>query len=143
MALAILMSRRSMCPGGVGAVIADRKQRVVSTGYTGPPARFPDDWDCMTMCPRRTVKAGEVSKIYGLACPTAHAEQNAISFADRSRAEGGTLYISSVPCEECAKIIANSGVARAVWRKTTADLRRGTAAQEEFLRKCKLKVDIL
>jgi dCMP deaminase len=99
-ALAVLMSRRSRCPSGAGAVIVDEKQRVVSTGYTGPPARFrgvtrvgAEGWDCERHCPRRQMDPMDRPKTYGLECPTAHAEQNAVSFADRSRTEGGTFYV--------------------------------------------------
>lgn len=43
-------------------------------------------------------------------CPSIHAEANALLSSDRSRHEGGTIYITSDPCWSCAKMIANSGL---------------------------------
>ena len=43
-----------------------------------------------------------------------HSEQNAVAFADYSKSRGGTFYVSGVPCEDCALLIMQSGVARLV-----------------------------
>jgi dCMP deaminase len=48
-------------------------------------------------------------------CIANHAEVNALLYADRSKVEGGTLYITAEPCTGCRKVIANSGVLRVVW----------------------------
>lgn len=137
MRIALTMSERSKCPSGVGAVITDSKQRVVATGYTGPPQTFrhPDggEWVCTRHCPRQLNRDSGVSPVPDLSCPTAHAEMNAVSFADRSRMEGGTFYISAVPCPSCTKMIANTGVSRVLWIASKADTYRGSEEQITYL----------
>ncbi|HBK30750.1 MAG TPA: CMP deaminase, partial [Porphyromonadaceae bacterium] len=55
---------------------------------------------------------GGVTKPYVL-----HAEANAITKVARSNnsSEGATLYITSSPCIECAKLIIQAGIARVVY----------------------------
>ena len=123
LSLASLMALRSKCPVQVGAVIVDRQQRVVSTGYAGPPALWtpgfmfdvkPGAALCTKYCVRANADPAVRDPGYG-DCPTSHAEANALMFADRSRAEEGSIYVSSIPCFACVKMIANSGVGRCVW----------------------------
>jgi dCMP deaminase len=153
--LAKLMARRSRCPSGAGAVIVDTKQRIVSTGYAGPPAGYrledehlisdrplrPDD-TCQVYCPRANKTPNERDPGYQ-DCPSSHAEINAMSKANRSETDGGTFYVSSVPCFGCAKAVANSGVVRVVWPTTTADVYRGGDAVIDFLVRCEIQVVII
>jgi deoxycytidylate deaminase len=44
-------------------------------------------------------------------CHSVHAEANALLSGERSTWQGGTMYITKHPCMECAKFIANSGIA--------------------------------
>ena len=67
----------------------------------------------MQACGFRPVFPGK--KDSNVACPTLHAEANALSVCDRSQREGGTMYVTSAPCFPCAKLIANSGLARLVY----------------------------
>lgn len=78
----------------VGAVIADAEQRIVSTGYNGPP-RGTDD---------RAVTDREIKLLR-----TLHAEENAILFAGR-RLHGCTLYATHPPCAHCAAVIIQAGI---------------------------------
>ena len=119
LALACVMALRSKCPVQVGAVIVDSQQRVVSTGYAGPPANWRHSQTsitdhCQSYCARASLHPSQRDHSYG-DCPTSHAEANALMFADRSRIEGGTIYVSSVSCFNCIKMIGNSGVVRVVW----------------------------
>lgn len=141
LALADLMAARSRCPSGAGAVIVDAAQRVVATGYAGPPAtyRVPlsdlgDDGDgnCAGYCVRPLLPTEDRDPGYG-DCVSSHAELNAISFADRTRVEGGTFYVSSAPCYACAKAIANSGVTGVVWRASALDAYRNPDASIRML----------
>lgn len=127
----------------VGAVILDTEHRVVSTGYNGsypggpsclagdcprgrhyPKYRDPDpevvchkdhcacgnDWPCPdAVDPGSSYDTGIGS------CIAVHAEANAILFADRERLREATLYVTDVPCEGCAKLIANTPIDRVVW----------------------------
>lgn len=75
-------------------------------------------------------------------CPSLHAEANALSVCDRSQREGGTIYVTSAVCFNCAKLVANSGLARVVvGASATEHAHRQPEASYEFLRSCGLTVD--
>ena len=87
----------------VGAVVV-RNKRILTTGYNGAPAGI-------RSCARHEL------------CYAVHAEQNAIIQAARMGVsiEGATLYCTHFPCVICAKIIANSGISRLVYRHSYPD----------------------
>jgi dCMP deaminase len=106
--IAKVMSLRSECTRSqVGAVIVNNKNRVIATGYNGPPANSTVGESCQLSCPR---SHGDVVTGYGFSCISIHAEANALLFCDRSTIEGGSIYVTAVPCEDCSKMIANSGL---------------------------------
>lgn len=57
-------------------------------------------------------------------CVSLHAEANALVVCDRTQRELGTIYTTSIPCYDCAKLIANSGLARVVYLETGRGLER-------------------
>lgn len=150
--VAKLMARRSNCCRGAGCVIVDQQQRVVATGYSGPPAawrrdardyldesRTPYD-DCRNYCVRARTLPEHRHPGYA-DCPSSHAEMNALMFSDRSRVEGGTLYVSSTVCGVCMKAVGNSGVVRVVWATDDVDYEyRGDS--RTYLEACGITVDI-
>ena len=85
----------------VGALIV-RDKMIISDGYNGTPSGFEN------ICEDETGK----TKPYVL-----HAEANAITKVAKSNnsSEGATLYITSSPCIECAKLIIQSGIKRVVY----------------------------
>lgn len=85
---------------GVGAVIVDRNNRVVSLGFNGFPRAVRDD-DGVLADRERKLKR------------TIHAEENALLFAQRSF-EGFTIYVSIQPCAKCTAKIIQSGIARII-----------------------------
>ncbi len=101
----------------VGAVLV-ANNRIVATGYNGAPSGGPS---CLAgQCPRglldpATVAPGSSYDTGAGSCVALHAEQNCLLYADRSRAETATIYITHEPCEGCRRMIAGSGVQRAVW----------------------------
>jgi len=116
MRVAQQVATRSLCDRDqVGAVIVDRQQRITATGRNGPPAGFPHgEQTCSTWCYRAKNLAHNrpgyfVDPSY-VDCPSLHAEVNALLSSDRSRHEGGTIFITSDPCWSCGKMIANSGL---------------------------------
>lgn len=139
-AVAQTIRHRSLCSRAqVGAVIVDTENRVVSTGYNGPPAGFTHiDLPCQHWCLRGATGEG-LDK-----CVSVHAEANALLSGDRSSWQGGTMYVTKHPCMECAKLIANSGLARVVASPTPP-----TLAEERhvtvytFLLQCGLEVELI
>ena len=99
---AMMASLRSTCGRKqVGAVVA-QKGRPISSGYAGPPAVFPH---CTPECAHAAAANGGCRR-------TIHAEQNAIAYAARAgiSTEGASIFSTLSPCEECAKLVINSGV---------------------------------
>ena len=41
---------------------------------------------------------------------------NAIAYADRTRMEGGSLYVTGAICWDCAKVVANSGISTVCYK---------------------------
>ncbi|MDR1381818.1 MAG: dCMP deaminase family protein [Tannerella sp.] len=85
----------------VGALIVNN-QMIISDGYNGTPAGFEN------VCEDENFR----TKPYVL-----HAEANAITkvAASNNNSAGATIYITSSPCIECAKLIIQAGIRRVVF----------------------------
>lgn len=149
MKVAEAMAARSKCVNRqVGAVVVDANNRPVSVGYNGAPAGFDavQAWDkadvssCASFCPRANSAARGSSYAN---CVSVHAEANALLFADRRSYAGGSIYVTNPCCWECAKLVANSGVARVVVKKSKVDAHADVDTPIEFLRRCGLQVEVL
>lgn len=88
----------------VGALIV-KDRMIISDGYNGTPEGFEN------ICEDENNK----TKSYVL-----HAEANAITKVAKSNnsSDGATLYITTSPCVECAKLIIQSGIRRVVFCDT-------------------------
>lgn len=119
MSMAATIAKRSLCSRDqVGAVIASTTNRVVAVGYNNPTAGFDHQgMDCLAWCPRARDDSNQP-------CVSLHAEANALVVCDRTQRELGTIYTTSIPCFNCAKLIANSGLARVVYLETGRGLER-------------------
>lgn len=86
----------------VGAIIV-RDRMIISDGYNGTPTGFENCCED---------DAG-LTNWYVL-----HAEANAILKVARSTqsCDGATLYITLSPCQECSKLIHQSGIKRVVYQ---------------------------
>lgn len=108
MALAEVSAKRSKDPvTQVGACIVNDKHRVISLGYNGFPIGCSDDefpWGKDETDPTNSKYQYVV-----------HAELNAILNCDRDL-EGCTIYVTSSPCNECAKAIIQSGIKKVVYK---------------------------
>lgn len=105
--IAHAIARRATCDRKlVGAVIVDGVHRIVATGYNGAPSGTPH---CDDIGHELKEIDGRPSCIRSL-----HAESNALDRAGRD-ARGATLYVTVIPCYECAKRIVNAGVVRIVY----------------------------
>lgn len=139
------MAARSKCTNRqVGAVIVDASNRPISMGYNGEPSGYKHaSWpSCAAFCQRSVKNGSERSDSYSN-CVSVHAEANALLFADRSHYQGSTMYVTNPCCWDCAKLVANSGVARIVFRLSDADAHADTGTPIEFLKSCGLQVDIV
>ena len=104
MSIAKLSSMRSKDPNTqVGACIVASDNRILSIGYNGAPNGYSDDnfpWDR---------EGTPLETQYLCVC---HAEMNAILNYRGSRKdlEGAKIYVDLFPCNECAKLIIQSGI---------------------------------
>jgi len=55
---------------------------------------------------------------------TLHAEQNALMFAAKNGISlfGATIYVTKSPCKDCSKLIAQSGIAKVIYREEHHDM---------------------
>ena len=100
--MALIWARNSYCiRRQVGALIVKEKM-IISDGYNGTPSGFEN------ICEDED----NVTKPYVL-----HAEANAITKVAKSHnsSENSTLYVTTSPCMECAKLIIQSGIKRVVY----------------------------
>lgn len=139
MVMAQAIAQRSLCTRQkVGAIVTDPKGGFVGEGYNGPPAGYQHgNQPCNIWCKRSSTLAPTPDYTD---CYTIHAETNALLTSDYSRRIGGSIYVTSHVCWGCAKMIANSGVARVVVEASRPDLHRDPMASYAFLQECGLEV---
>ena len=88
----------------VGTVLV-KDNMIISTGYNGSIHNHEHCTD-----------VGCLLNDQGRCIRTIHSEQNAILHADRSELKGATAYVTHFPCETCAKLLAQVGIVRIVYR---------------------------
>jgi dCMP deaminase len=100
--MAAVWAKNSYCKRRqVGAIIV-KNNMIISDGFNGTPSGFEN------ICEDEN----DSTKPYVM-----HAEANAITKVARSNnsSENSTLYITSSPCMECAKLIIQAGIKRVVF----------------------------
>ncbi len=106
MGVAKLSAMRSKDPDTqVGACIVNDDKRIIGIGYNGFPQGISDEkfpW-------QRTGNFLDTKYPY-----VVHAEANAILNATTS-IKGATLYVTLFPCNECAKLIIQSGIKKIIF----------------------------
>lgn len=108
MSVAFLSAMRSKDPSTqVGACIVDAEQRIIGIGYNGFPRGCSDD-----ELPWAREGASELDTKYPYVC---HAEMNAILNKNTATLRGCKIYVALFPCNECAKLIIQSGITEVVF----------------------------
>lgn len=100
--MAAIWSQNSYCKRRqVGALLVKDKM-IISDGYNGTPSGFENNCE----------DENNQTKPYVL-----HAEANAITKVAKSgnSSESATMYVTSSPCLECAKLIIQAGIRRVVY----------------------------
>lgn len=114
-----VVATRSTClRRKVGAIIV-RDNRILASGYNGPPRglKHCDETGCLR--DKLQIPSGERHEL----CRGLHAEQNVIIQAAMHgiSIQEGTFYITHQPCILCAKMIINSGIRKVVYRGNYPD----------------------
>lgn len=102
MGIALLSAKRSKDPNTqVGACIVDNYNKILGIGYNGFPIGCSDDvlpWD------KESEDVNKTKYPY-----VVHAEANAILNSTKDL-HGSRMYVDLFPCNECAKLIIQSGI---------------------------------
>ncbi|XP_071140282.1 deoxycytidylate deaminase-like [Mytilus edulis] len=108
MAVALVSAERSKDPvTQVGACIVNTDNRIVGIGYNGMPNGCSDDdmpWG------KNSKDILNTKKLY-----VCHAEMNAIVNKISADIRGCKMYVTLYPCNNCAKIIIQSGIKHMVY----------------------------
>lgn len=125
--IAFTVSKRSTCSRrNNGAVIADSKGVVLSTGYNGS---LSGQQHCDHECDCGMDLLSPVSQSYAghaATCPAhpnngctlaVHAEANSVYFAARNgvSTQNAIMYCTTEPCVKCAEAIIQSGISKVVY----------------------------
>jgi dCMP deaminase len=107
MGIALLSAKRSKDPSTqVGACIVNRYNKIVGIGYNGFPIGCDDDllpWD------KTSENENDTKYPY-----VVHAEANAILNSTKDL-HGSRIYVALFPCNECTKLIIQSGVVEIIY----------------------------
>nr|CAB3496838.1 unnamed protein product [Digitaria exilis] len=110
MAIAFLSAERSKDPNRqVGACLVSQEGIILGIGYNGFPRGCSDDklpWA------KKSANGDPLETKYPY---VVHAEVNAILNTNHASAAGQKLYVTMFPCNECAKIIIQSGVSEVIY----------------------------
>lgn len=110
----------------VGALLV-KDNNIISMGWNGTPSGFDNE------CEITNVDGGLMTKPEVL-----HAESNCITKVAQSTQSSlnSTMYITISPCIDCAKLIAQSGVKRVVYKNFYKDKK-----SLDFLRRCGIIIE--
>ncbi|KAL7551166.1 hypothetical protein ACHAWF_014361 [Thalassiosira exigua] len=108
MGVAFLSAKRSKDPSTqVGACIVDANKCIIGIGYNGFPRGCSD-----SILPWARSGSCDLHKKYPY---VVHAEVNAILNKCSSSVTGATIYVALFPCNECSKVIIQSGIREVVY----------------------------
>ena len=110
MSVAFLSAQRSKDPNKqVGAVIVGPGKIICGVGYNGFPHGCGD-----TELPwaKKSREDDPMDTKYAYVC---HAEMNAIMNKNAQSLDGASLYVTMYPCNECAKLVIQSGIKEVVF----------------------------
>ncbi|XP_068744134.1 cytidine and dCMP deaminase domain-containing protein 1-like [Montipora capricornis] len=103
MTLAKFLAERTDDPKtGVGAVITNKKKEIVGLGWNGFPSKA-----LYGEFPRASDRDDVPDKKYPYVI---HAEQNALLTRNTKNIEGGTLFVTKTPCNECTALLEMLGI---------------------------------
>lgn len=120
MSVAFLSAQRSKDPNKqVGAVIVGPDRVIMGVGYNGFPRGCSDSdlpWA------KKSTNGNPMETKYAYVC---HAEMNAIMNKNSQSLHGATVYVTMYPCNECAKLIIQSGIREVVYFEGKLPMARG------------------
>jgi dCMP deaminase len=132
MGIALLSAKRSKDPNTqVGACIVNQFNKIVGIGYNGFPIGCSDDelpWD------RKSDNINDTKYPY-----VVHAEANAILNSTKDL-HGARIYVALFPCNECTKLIIQSGIKEIVYLSDKYRDTDAVKASKKMLEMAKVKI---
>ena len=132
MGVALLSAKRSKDPSTqVGACIVDNENKIIGIGYNGFPIGCSDNklpWR------RKAKNINDTKYPY-----VVHAEANAILNSTK-KLNGSKLYVALFPCNECAKLIIQSGIKEIIYLSDKYKHTDSTKASKKMLKLAKVKL---
>ncbi|KAF8718111.1 hypothetical protein HU200_025596 [Digitaria exilis] len=138
MAIAFLSAERSKDPNRqVGACLVSQEGIILGIGYNGFPRGCSDD-----KLPWAKESANGDPLETKFPSYVVHAEVNAILNTNHASVSGQKLYVTMFPCNECAKIIIQSGISEIIYfiEKRTGKSAHAYAASHRLLSMAGVKV---
>lgn len=133
MQMAMYVSSMSHDPNTqVGAIIVDKHNNILSIGYNSEPNGFTP-----TLFPwSREGSALETKYLY-----VCHAELNAICNYQGSKndLQGAKIYVTLFPCNECAKLIVQSGIKEVIYSYDKYASSDNTITSKIIFKHCNIK----
>ncbi|CAH1955144.1 unnamed protein product [Acanthoscelides obtectus] len=137
MAVAFLAAKRSKDPcTQVGACIVNDDNVIVGIGYNGMPKGCDDDAFSWAKKSQNRRDNKHLYEVFFLVC---HAELNAILNKNCSDIKGCTIYVALFPCNECAKVIIQSGIKEVVYMSDKHAHKCNTIASKKMLNAANVK----
>jgi dCMP deaminase len=112
-----IIAKRSPCLSRhVGAVLTI-DNRIIATGYNGPPSKM----EHCQICVRKSKKLA--SGLGHEFCPAVHAEQNVIISCVNNgiKVKNATIYISCMPCSMCMRLLLSLNINCIIYRTSYPD----------------------
>ncbi len=110
--IASVVAERSTCRRHHVGAVAVKDKHILATGYNGAPSGSKDCLELGCLRDELNIPSGERQEV----CRGIHAEQNVIIQASLHGVglEGGTIYATHTPCNQCAKMLVNAKIKRYV-----------------------------
>ncbi|MFA5763499.1 MAG: dCMP deaminase family protein [archaeon] len=112
---AVIAATRSSCTKFHSGTVIVKNKRIIASGYNGPAPGIESGFD-LGYCRKEKAGVDWTSKGTGH-CLATHAEANAIIQNHEKNLNGAKMYSLHFPCNECAKLIASSGISEVVYLK--------------------------
>tara|TARA_B110000037_G_scaffold77380_1_gene92477 strand:- start:198 stop:653 length:456 start_codon:yes stop_codon:yes gene_type:complete len=134
MCVAKLSAKRSKDPNTqVGACIVNDDNKIIGVGYNGLPTGMSDDdfnWS----------RDGDyLDTKYPYVC---HAEMNAIlNSVCGLNLKGTTIYVTLFPCNECSKLIVQSGIKKVIYSEDKYEGKPCFMASKKILKDCGIIIE--
>ena len=107
MSVALLSAQRSKDPNTqVGACVANQNNKIIGVGYNGFP------WGCSDDIMPWAREGALLDTKYPYVC---HAELNAVLNSTIQDLKGCRIYVGLFPCNECTKVIIQSGIEEIIY----------------------------